>query len=1354
MATRLEPMNASQHHSKVKVTVETAQTVFVAGEDVKGVVHVETRADTGLGISVIQVELIAVQELTSRDHTASSTFLHSRRMFQGPGLPPSNAVEALPKPGDPIQLPQGYWPARRGTTKFFFQFPVPLSAPSSITFGNGVAKVTYRLKATVGVVWKGEKRLVTDLRDAELVECALPEAAPTGTVVVGENGKIWMQGRLVGGVGVSGHPSCVELSVRNHTAKKASGLQLTLLRRLHLAGGASGKAAPFELSDTLLSVPFKGPEYTVVPGGEGIANLVFDIPRIARGVRGGPRESLEGDQGVNKLTDPLFEVRCFVQVKLNLGIGSKDLILDLPINIMHPAAIPELAAPVPNPADPYAAQIPYPLEAPRPPFMGMDPHSGQSSPMYQHSSGYSPGTHPHGLPLASPGPQYAPHPSMSPQPGWPPQAAYFAPPPPTQPYYYPPPPDVAPVIPGYPVRPSSADPYAMPPMPMSMHNVPPPAPVHYHGTGSHPVSVHHTGARGLPMPPGAPSVAPAPVRQESGLPAMPVPVSITPAPAPSTPQRHNSQTSVPKWVLGQEPSPPSNAPLSGDAGAAAAAAVAVEEGKGERASRIAHNLHQSRRDRSASPTSRRFVSPRASRASKPVLALNGLPPRQTVQQMQAEMPVLSPRPVLSPKRSFANLNPGGTVRSDNVESLERMVEEDVMKEKDRKPVSLPVSGPGGFPALGQVDKTLPGPPVPSGKERATAPSTGVPRATDIFGVGVGGVPKSQAQVVAGLSAPKDDAPRGATLTIPTRSSGFIRPNGGLEALEKRLLADVGTTKVQARVAEAESESVLKGLKLGGVAEEKEGEYTVEELLQLSGGVERALDKRRLSRDVHEGLPQRTSHAAIDLTAVRPHGSDVPIVSSAGLPPMTASQERKVREQEDPARKAEEKKREEEATRLRQAAKGRIANWLGGVSPEPVPEPVVDTVETIKAHRRASAEVDRTRRISQPTAAPEVKEMRNLGVEKGKEESGRARGVSDATMRKGDATLSAPNLSDDAYRTRRISLPQPARADAAEIYDNPWTSNKPAAAEPTTRARPTSLVHSRSQPSVLAASPPNPLKAEPAPAFLDMPKTKAYDVRSARGGKGGKVAAVAAIWAAASSGSPASAPAPAKAPLSPKPKKFDIPSAPKKLDVSTPLSPGPKPRTFDFPASPKPTPGPAPKLDSPAVLKSVSTPRLATTPTTRAAPPLAPKPAPPPIAPKPAGLIGEKRVTSPTSPTSSPGVALRPTPATKPASTSTNVAARMIKSTSVPAILSPSTAKPTLSSTASLARPVTLSPVSRPAPATRLSGLPEQPKKLPGAAAALRHVQAQESAPVAAPKPELQFGKARLKELIQKYQDGR
>lgn len=76
------------------------------------------------------------------------------------------------------------------------------------------------------------------------------------------------------------------------------------------------------MSDTLVTVPFRGPEYIIQPGGEGVANLVFDVPKEARGVMGGmlDGEELEGE-GRLRLSQSLFEIRCKVEVRLSLGMG-------------------------------------------------------------------------------------------------------------------------------------------------------------------------------------------------------------------------------------------------------------------------------------------------------------------------------------------------------------------------------------------------------------------------------------------------------------------------------------------------------------------------------------------------------------------------------------------------------------------------------------------------------------------------------------------------------------------------------------------------------------------------------------------------------------------------------------------------------------------------------------------------------------------------------------------------------------------------------------------------------------------------------------------------------------------------
>jgi len=85
--------------------------------------------------------------------------------------------------------------------------------------------VRYELRASAGVFWKNERRLVVDRASVEVVESFPEEVIAAGgnipqAVAVGESGKLWMQARVLGGVLVAGDTACLELQVKNHSTKK------------------------------------------------------------------------------------------------------------------------------------------------------------------------------------------------------------------------------------------------------------------------------------------------------------------------------------------------------------------------------------------------------------------------------------------------------------------------------------------------------------------------------------------------------------------------------------------------------------------------------------------------------------------------------------------------------------------------------------------------------------------------------------------------------------------------------------------------------------------------------------------------------------------------------------------------------------------------------------------------------------------------------------------------------------------------------------------------------------------------------------------------------------------------------
>lgn len=97
-----------------------------------------------------------------------------------------------------------------------------------------------------------------------------------------------------------------------------TGLTITLSRQLVLPTASTSTKSPLQLSDTLTTVSFKAPEYIIPPGVEGVANLVFDVPKHARGVKGG---TLQGDESEARTTEAIFEVRCIISVKMGMGLG-------------------------------------------------------------------------------------------------------------------------------------------------------------------------------------------------------------------------------------------------------------------------------------------------------------------------------------------------------------------------------------------------------------------------------------------------------------------------------------------------------------------------------------------------------------------------------------------------------------------------------------------------------------------------------------------------------------------------------------------------------------------------------------------------------------------------------------------------------------------------------------------------------------------------------------------------------------------------------------------------------------------------------------------------------------------------
>ncbi|KAH8118082.1 hypothetical protein DFH11DRAFT_876649 [Phellopilus nigrolimitatus] len=453
-----------------------------------------------------------------------------------------------------------------------------------------------------------------------------------------------------------------------------------------------------------------------------------------------------------------------------------------------------------------------------------------------------------------------------------------------------------------------------------------------------------------------------------------------------------------------------------------------EPGKGERASRISAHLRMSSRNRSVSPQSHRFPQ-----ATSSVVATEDSPVTPQIRSAHtlhltpvsgaggigtspdSKAGLLSPRPVLSHKQSFDH----GTVKSERVVDLERMAAEEVAsKEKNDS-----------------RDKSLPRQP-----------------------------PHSEIQTPDTPRLP----PEPTLAPIATR----LRPDiwnreGGLEALERKLLEQVGTRK-----------------------HEPERRPDVRSVLPHPITIP--------SSNMHRSDPFNDS--AISSLAL---GADGPFANSRSPPPTALKEsffsppsplseildDRKSAEK-DSRGKVKGREKQSEVHQLRKAATGRVAAWLGGIDPA-IPPPPSDTPATSSPKTPAedilpALDLDPHPLLRSPSILPAIE--------------------------------SAPDMSP-AIPTRSSGFILHTAKDTPSSFEPPKSDEEecPRAKTPTQSHPP-------------PADPPGlttPTKAEPPPIkpvlrrFADLPALPQppgvkYDIRSARGGRGGKVASVATLWASLTS----------------------------------------------------------------------------------------------------------------------------------------------------------------------------------------------------------------------------------------------
>ena len=187
--------NLASSPSSLALSLSTVHPVWIAGESVEGTLEVSVLKEN-VWLGEIALEFTAFEgqssvafyttfhhppayrlqhhstdfhgviELKSQDHTSSRRLFSTEIKFQGPSLPPSNAI----LPSYTTSLPGGpgdFLPARKGRTRFPFTFELPLTTASSASIYNN-ARRFYELRAIGTSRFDGEvsfvsKKLVVDV---------------------------------------------------------------------------------------------------------------------------------------------------------------------------------------------------------------------------------------------------------------------------------------------------------------------------------------------------------------------------------------------------------------------------------------------------------------------------------------------------------------------------------------------------------------------------------------------------------------------------------------------------------------------------------------------------------------------------------------------------------------------------------------------------------------------------------------------------------------------------------------------------------------------------------------------------------------------------------------------------------------------------------------------------------------------------------------------------------------------------------------------------------------------------------------------------------------------------------------
>ena len=556
--------------------------------------------------------------------------------------------------------------------------------------------------------------------------------------------------------------------------------------------------------------------------------------------------------------------------------------------------------------------------------------------------------------------------------------------------------------------------------------------------------------------------------------------------------------------------------------------------KGPRASRISHNLHQSTRYRSVSPFSSKKALPELPLGVSPVLYTQTPVPFPLPNPHESPDIVYSPRPVPSPRHSFS----GSVPKSDNVFALERMADE-LGKQTSSLNGDLPKGDAGanngvqGLAVELGTKESLPGPVLLTEKLRAVLsqhPANGLSSGENMLNRPVsqassGNFPRAPpTPPIAAITPVK--FPRG-----PLESSGLSESIGkhgavesGLDALERRLVAEVGTRRLDAD-SRPDARGVIRPITIpqreppDGVNDSAISSLTLADRDAIVKGMGREAEQEH-DRDSDE----RTQHVENGQT---PSDDERDARTQMGKSVRRGGKSKHSDEDHERVGRRRERKKckNDDSRKLRKEAQGRIAAWLGGI--DTTAPPATDDSIFLRSLSETKAcvaawhgRIDTTQPpvVDAPIPLPSptshfvpLAENGPFGSPPPDERADERRNAPSTAAKDGSAT---PNPRSSGFVTisslgaaqdsKRLSKHSPRRSSANDL---------PKSSSPHLRTD-ARLPSPNSQISLQGYPPASKLDQSSVylPRLLPEPEAK-YNVRSARGGRGGRVAHVTSLWAA-------------------------------------------------------------------------------------------------------------------------------------------------------------------------------------------------------------------------------------------------